>query len=71
MSTTPKCRAHSVARCPKCLDIEPPDPNRAALAEAWFAGYDKGNLDGYFGTRDERKNSPYADLDPYRDEATS
>lgn len=43
--------------------------HRRALAEAWFAGYDKGNLDGYFGSRDERKNSPYADLDPYNEEA--
>jgi len=40
---------------------------RRRLAEAWFAGYDKGNLDGYFGTRDERKNSPYSDLDPYNE----
>lgn len=38
---------------------------RRRLAEAWFDGYAKGNLDGYFGTRDERKASPYADLDPY------
>lgn len=38
---------------------------RRRLAKAWFAGYEKGNLDGYFGTRDERKASPYADLDPY------
>lgn len=41
---------------------------RAVKAEAWFAGYDKGNLDGYFGTRDGRRDSPYADLDPYRQE---
>lgn len=40
--------------------------NRAVKAEAWFAGYGKGNLDGYFGTRDRRRNSPYADLDPRR-----
>lgn len=42
---------------------------RAALAQAWFDGYSKGNLDGYFGTSDERKASPYADLDPYREKA--
>jgi len=35
-------------------------------AEAWFAGYDKGNLDGYFGTNKERENSPYVEFDPYR-----
>jgi hypothetical protein len=40
---------------------------RRQLAQAWFDGYSKGNLDGYFGTSDERKASPYADLDPYRD----
>lgn len=37
-------------------------------AEAWFAGYDKGNLDGYFGTNKERVNSPYAEFDPYREQ---
>ena len=47
-----------------------PGTARQALAEAWFDGYSKGNLDGYFGTRDEREKSPYADLDPYRDEVT-
>jgi hypothetical protein len=36
-------------------------------ANAWFAGYDKGNLDGYFGTSKERQNSPYAEFDPYRE----
>jgi hypothetical protein len=40
---------------------------RAREAAAWFEGYAKGNLDGYFGTRDERAKSPYADLDPYRE----
>lgn len=35
-------------------------------AAAWFDGYNRGNLDGYFGTNDERKNSPYAEHDPYR-----
>lgn len=44
---------------------------RAEKAEAWFAGYDKGNLDGYFGTTDERSKSPYADLDPYRSQPAS
>lgn len=42
---------------------------RAAIGRAWFEGYSAGNLDGYFGTRDEREKSPYADLDPYREEA--
>lgn len=41
---------------------------RQIKAEAWFAGYEKGNLDGYFGTSDERAKSPYADLDPYRED---
>lgn len=40
----------------------------AERAEAWFAGYAKGNLDGYFGTREERERSPYAHLDPHRSE---
>lgn len=43
--------------------------SRKEIAAAWFAGYDKGNLDGYFGTRTERDKSPYADLDPYREDA--
>lgn len=43
---------------------------RQALAAAWYAGYSAGNLDGYFGTRDEREKSPYADLDPYREDTT-
>lgn len=41
---------------------------RAAIAAAWFAGYSAGNLDGYFGTHDERNKSPYSDLDPYREQ---
>lgn len=45
------------------------DHDRQIAAAAWFAGYDKGNLDGYFGTSDERGKSPYADLDPYSQEA--
>lgn len=44
---------------------------KRAQAEAWFAGYDKGNLDGYFGTRAERAKSPYADLDPYNESEAS
>jgi hypothetical protein len=42
---------------------------RAAVGRAWFEGYAAGNLDGYFGTRDERDKSPYADLDPHREQA--
>jgi hypothetical protein len=45
------------------------DHDRQTAATAWFAGYDKGNLDGYFGTSDERAKSPYSDLDPYSEEA--
>lgn len=30
---------------------------REAIADAWDAGYSKGNLDGYFGSRDEK--NPY------------
>jgi len=41
---------------------------RTREAEQWLAGYEKGNLDGYFGTTDERGKSPYADLDPYREQ---
>ena len=43
---------------------------REREAAAWFDGYAKGDLDGYFGTRDERAKSPYADLDPYREQVT-
>lgn len=49
------------------LNSVPADVLRERDAEAWFAGYDKGNLDGYFGTSSERVHSPYADLDPYRE----
>lgn len=45
------------------------DHDRQIAAAAWFAGYDKGNLDGHFGTSDERTKSPYSDLDPYSEEA--
>lgn len=42
------------------------DLRRRERAAGWYAGYSAGNLDGYFGTSDERAKSPYADLDPYR-----
>ena len=34
---------------------------REAIADAWDAGYSKGNLDGYFGSRDEKN--------PYREDS--
>ena len=37
------------------------DQIQELLAEAWDKGYQAGNLDGYFGTREEK--NPYRDLE--------
>ena len=33
--------------------------DREVAAGAWDEGYAKGNLDGYFGTSDEREKNPH------------
>lgn len=46
--------------------IKASDWLRAEKAKAWDEGYAKGNLDGYYGTSDERKKNPYG-LDHRKD----